>query len=176
MLIPLVELISQSTAHTSIVCGYPRLHAGDTTQPEVAGGSWGIPFRDTLSVIVPRGRPGGCRHIVMSTCFSLESAPNYVLVVPWGHHVHVVPNKHQTDFREPPFNLQGEGGLGFSLFIPTGLGRALKISDVITCLYRTIIEIPHLVHANSARNYLFQKYPNLPPREWMVAPLDIWCF
>ena len=52
------------------------------------------------------------------------------------------------------------GGGGFvagKLFISTGLGGAVKISHCITCLYRAVLEVDYLFHAESARNYLFQK-------------------
>ena len=60
----------------------------------------------------------------------------------------------------PPFNIQrGGGGAGVfvagKLFISIGLGRALKITHFITCLYRAGLEVNYLFHAESARNYLF---------------------
>ena len=125
MLIPLVEQISQSTAHTFMVCGYPRLHSGDTTQPEVAGGTWGIPHRDTLRVIVPRRQPGGCMAYVMSTCFSLVSAPNDVMFVPWGHHVHVVAQQTQNLIQGATIKSPGGGGddVFYYLFQPGSMAR-----------------------------------------------------
>ena len=51
------------------------------------------------------------------------------------------------------------------LFISTGLGGALKISHFVTCLYGTVLEVNNLFHAESARNYLFQKY-SCPPPPW----------
>ena len=61
------------------------------------------------------------------------------------------------------------GGAGvfvaWKLFISTGLDGALKISHFITCLYRTVIEVNYLFHAESARIYLFQKNPPPPPLE-----------
>ena len=72
--------------------------------------------------------------------------------------------------RGPPFNLQGGGGRGVArvfvtdkLFISTGLGGALKMLNFIICLYRTVLEVKSLFHAESARNYLFQKRFSLPP-------------
>ena len=59
------------------------------------------------------------------------------------------------------------GGAGVfvagKLFISTGLGGALKISHFVTCLYGTVLEVNYLFHAESARNYLFQKYSCSPP-------------
>ena len=71
--------------------------------------------------------------------------------------------------RGPPFNIQGGAGVFVAgkLFISTGLGGALKISHIITCLYRTVFEVNYLFHAESARNYLFQKKLQRPP------PLEI---
>ena len=52
----------------------------------------------------------------------------------------------------------GGGGAGVfvagKLFISTGLGGALKIH----CLHGIVLEVNYLFHAESARNYLFQKY------------------
>ena len=47
------------------------------------------------------------------------------------------------------------------LFISTRPGDALKI---LLDAYRTVLEINYLFHADSIRNYLFQKYstPSLP--------------
>ena len=42
---------------------------------------------------------------------------------------------------------------------------ALKISHFITCLYRTVLEVNYLFHAESARNYLFKKNSTPPPLE-----------
>ena len=72
--------------------------------------------------------------------------------------------------RGPPFNIQGGWGAAVfvagKLFISTGLGRELKILNFITCLYRTVLEVNYLFHAESARNYLFQKKtPPPPPQE-----------
>ena len=69
----------------------------------------------------------------------------------------------------------GGGGAGVfvagKLFILTGLGGALKISHFVTCLYGTVLEVNYLFHAESARNYLFQKYScPPPPGNLMVAP------
>ena len=72
------------------------------------------------------------------------------------------------------------GGVGFfvagKLIILTGLGGALKISHFITCLYRTLLEVNYLFHADSARKYFFQKNsspsPLPPPSELNGAPLD----
>ena len=124
MLIPLVEQILQSTAHTFMVCGYPRLHSGDTTQPEVTGGAWGIPHRDTLRVTVPRGHPGGCKAYVMSTCFSLVSAPYVVMFVPWGYHVHVVAQQTQNRLQGATIKSPEGGGWSFCyLFQPGATAR-----------------------------------------------------
>ena len=65
----------------------------------------------------------------------------------------------------------GGGGWSFcrgKLFISTRLGGALKMSNVITCLYRTVLEVNYLFHAESTRNYLFQKktLAHPPPLEW----------
>ena len=48
------------------------------------------------------------------------------------------------------------------LFILNLLGGALKISNLITCFHRLIIEVNYLFHAESARNYLFKKYYSFP--------------
>ena len=70
------------------------------------------------------------------------------------------------------------GGGGFfvadKLFISTRLGGALKNSNFVTCLYRTVLEVNYLFHAGSPRNYLFQNKKNSspPPGNGMVAPLD----
>ena len=64
-------------------------------------------------------------------------------------------------------------GLKYSSWInyifQLGLGGVLKISSFITYLYRTVLEIYYLFHAEAARNYLFNKYstPNS-----MVAPYN----
>ena len=69
---------------------------------------------------------------------------------------------------------RGGGGAGVfvagKLFISTGLGGTLKISHFITCLYRTVLEVHFLFHAESARNYLFKKNSSPPP------PLGIECW
>ena len=42
-----------------------------------------------------------------------------------------------------------------------------QMSNFITCLYRTFLEVNYLFHAESARKYFFQKYSISPPRiEW----------
>ena len=70
----------------------------------------------------------------------------------------------------------GGGGSGVfvagKLFILTGLGGALKNSHFVTCLYGTVFEVNSIFYAESARNYLFQKYscPPPPPGNIMVAP------
>ena len=70
--------------------------------------------------------------------------------------------------RGPSSHNQGGGGAGVfvagKLFISVGLGGALKISYSITCLYRTVLEVNYLFHAESARNYLFKK-KSPPPLE-----------
>ena len=43
------------------------------------------------------------------------------------------------------------------------VGGALKISNFITCLYRTVLEVNHLFHAESAQNYLLKKILAPPP-------------
>ena len=48
------------------------------------------------------------------------------------------------------------------LFISTGHGGALKNSHFITCLYRTVLELNHYFHTESARNHLFQKNSSPP--------------
>ena len=66
----------------------------------------------------------------------------------------------------PPFNIQGGGAGVFvaeKLFISTRLGGALKISNCITCLYRTVLKVNYLFHAESAQNYLLQKTSPPPP-------------
>ena len=69
----------------------------------------------------------------------------------------------------------GEGGAGVfvagKLFISTGLGGAPKISYSITCLYRTVREVNYLFHAESARNYLFQKNSSPPLSKLNSGPL-----
>ena len=57
---------------------------------------------------------------------------------------------------------QGGGGVAGvfvenKFFISTRLGGALKISNSITCLYRTVLKVKYLFRAESALNYLFQK-------------------
>ena len=63
----------------------------------------------------------------------------------------------------------GGGGAGVfvagKLFIPPGLGGAQKISHFITCLYRTVHEVNHLFHAESARKYSLKKKLQPPPPE-----------
>ena len=49
------------------------------------------------------------------------------------------------------------------LFILTRLGGALKTLICFTFLYKTVIEVNDSFHAESARNYLFQKYSTPPP-------------
>ena len=66
------------------------------------------------------------------------------------------------------FPVDGGGAEVFvtgKLFISIELGGALKISHFVTCLYGTVLEINYLFHAESARNYLFQKY-SYPPPPW----------
>ena len=66
----------------------------------------------------------------------------------------------------------GGGGAGVfvagKLFISTRLGGALKISNFIISLYRTVFNVNYLFHAESARNYLFKKNFSPPP-----PPLEI---
>ena len=78
-----------------------------------------------------------------------------------------VPSNKGATIRFP-----GGGGAGVlvagKLFISTGL----KISHFVTCLYGTVLEVNYLFHAESARNYLFQKYScPPPPRESNGGPL-----
>ena len=69
--------------------------------------------------------------------------------------------------KEAPFNLQGGGGARVfvpdKLFISTRRDGALKISNCTTFLYRTFLGVNYLFHAESAQNYLFQKYSSPPP-------------
>ena len=44
------------------------------------------------------------------------------------------------------------------LFISIGLGGVLKISHYITCLYRTVLEVNYLFHAESARTLMEKIY------------------
>ena len=72
----------------------------------------------------------------------------------------------RTVIRGAPLDFQGGGAGVFvagKLFISTGLGGVLKISHFVTCLYGTVLEVNYLFHAESARNYLFQKYSCPPP-------------
>ena len=69
--------------------------------------------------------------------------------------------------RGPPLDSQGGGGgagvfVAGKLFISTELGAALVISHFVTCLYGIVLEVNYLFHAESARNYLFQKYSPPP--------------
>ena len=61
----------------------------------------------------------------------------------------------------------GGGGAGVfvagKLFISIRLGGALKISHFITYLYRTVLEVNYLFHAEFAGNYLFKKNSSPPP-------------
>ena len=78
--------------------------------------------------------------------------------------------------RPPLYNFRGGGGGGWSF--STLLSGALKISNFITCLY-SIICYNYLFHAESARNYLFQKYSSpAPPLEIERCPpkLKTICF
>ena len=60
----------------------------------------------------------------------------------------------------------GKGG-GAGVFV----AGKLFISHFVTCLYGTVLEVNYLFHAESARNYLFQKYScPPPPGNLMVAP------
>ena len=43
-------------------------------------------------------------------------------------------------------------------FISTRFGGALEISNFITCLHKKVLEVNYLFHAESVRNYLFQKH------------------
>ena len=66
--------------------------------------------------------------------------------------------------------IQSPGGGGAGVFVAdkllistTRLGGALKISNCITFLHRTVVKVNYLFHAGSARNYLFEKYSSPPP-------------
>ena len=81
-----------------------------------------------------------------------------------SYHDQYVDIEHRL--RGPPLDSQGGGAEVFvagKLFISTGLGGALKISHFVTCIYGTVLEVNYLFHAESARNYLFQKYFCPPP-------------
>ena len=57
--------------------------------------------------------------------------------------------------KEATIKYPGGGGGVFvagKVFISTRLGGVLKISNVIKCLYRTVLEVNYLFHAESARN------------------------
>ena len=85
-----------------------------------------------------------------------------------------------STLRGAPLDSQGGGAGVFvagKLFISTGLGGALKISHFVTCLYGAGLEVNYLFHAESAQNYIFQKYsckpnPPLPPWESNGGPLS----
>ena len=66
-------------------------------------------------------------------------------------------------------NIQSSRGAGVfdadKLFISTRFGGPLKMSNFITCLYRTVLEVNCLFHAESAQNYLFKKTSS-PQIEW----------
>ena len=68
--------------------------------------------------------------------------------------------------RGPPFNLQGVEGLEFlyrTNFLSTRLGGALKISNLITCLYRRLFEVNiYFTHSLPEIIYL-KKTPASPP-------------
>ena len=70
------------------------------------------------------------------------------------------------------FNIQGGGArvfVSWKLFISSRLGGALKNSNFITRLYRTVLEVNYLFQ--SARHYLFQKNSNPPlENEWCPTP------
>ena len=71
---------------------------------------------------------------------------------------------HSPDLGGPHFNLQGGVVfVGDKLFICIRLGRALKIKKFTTSLYRTVLEVNYLFHAESARQYLFKKKTPVPP-------------
>ena len=59
--------------------------------------------------------------------------------------------------RGPPFNLQGAGVVFFADKLPTLtlLGGTLQISNFITCLYRTVLEVNYIFHAGSVRIFYF---------------------
>ena len=64
----------------------------------------------------------------------------------------------------------GGGCRGQILYFDTAR-RTLKISNCITCFYRTVLEVKYLFHAEPARNSLFQKHSTPPPLgDWMVLP------
>ena len=67
----------------------------------------------------------------------------------YNKHVIVSVVKVSKVIRGPPSNHQGGGGGVFvadKLFISTKLGGALKISNFIICLYRTVLGITYLFH------------------------------
>ena len=79
-------------------------------------------------------------------------------------------HKFSTPCKGATIRFPGGGGrvgvfVAGKLFISTGLGGALKISHFVTCLYGIVLEVNYLFHAESARNYLFQKY-SCPPTPW----------
>ena len=57
------------------------------------------------------------------------------------------------------------------LFISPRLSGELNISNVITCLYRTVLEIDHLFHAESALNFYLKN--SSPPMVLNCDPLII---
>ena len=69
------------------------------------------------------------------------------------------------------------GGGGAAVFavekcyISTLLGGALKISNFITYLYRTVTKINYVFHADSAQIDLFQKYSSAPSWKLNSVPL-----
>ena len=58
------------------------------------------------------------------------------------------------------------------LFTSTRLDCALKTSTFITYLYRTVLKVNYLLHAESARNHLLKTPEPAPqyPGDRMVAP------
>ena len=63
------------------------------------------------------------------------------------------------------------GGCSFcrgQIIFSTRPGRALKITNCITCLYRTLLHVNYLFHAESARNYLFKKKTKAPSPAWRL--------
>ena len=77
--------------------------------------------------------------------------------------------------RGPPSNQQGGGGGVFvadKLFISTKLGGALKISNFIICLYRTVLDITYLFHRIYPKLYIIKKTTAPTPCRLNGGPVD----
>ena len=59
----------------------------------------------------------------------------------------------------------------FFLYRRTRLDGAVKMSNYITCLCRTVLEVSYLFHAESAQNYHFKNAPSRPPP---VTKIEWW--